>query len=216
MVIPKVFLGTVCNWHSVPINYHLSLMLMDKHYMTYYAVVNTGSVAVMRNRLVEEFLATDATHLMMCDADGILPQETMNVLVRLNMPVVSGIEYSRQQPRFKSAFVERVRPYMKVDYHEPIYGLTKAYATGFPAVVIQRWVLEKIGFPYFEMKYLCLEDGCDEQDVGKQVSTDMWFAEKCYQADIPIYVYPLFIPHIIRAMVVPQGENQIPVVEEIA
>lgn len=213
MTMPKVFLGTPCNWEHIPLHYHVSLMLMDKKPMTHYAIANRGSKAEMRNMLVKMFLNTDATHLMTCDVDGRIPEDAMMLLVKLDLPIVSLIHAGRKPPFPKSVFMERVRPFISHALQEPIYGLTQVYATGFPAVMFKREIFEQLKYPYFDLKYLTTLDECDEVDIGRRVTTDLYFCEMCYRANIPVYVYPKFVPHISEGLVNIKGMEQQPIFE---
>jgi hypothetical protein len=212
----KILLGVPCNWRGMPPPFVDSMMLMDKSYMGYYARARSGSVARMRNDLVVSLLETDCTHLMMCDADGVIPRNAMLTLLEANLPVVGGIQWGHNPPYLFSVFKERVRPYLSKSMEIPLTTIEQVYAIGFPAVLIRRDVLEQLEHPIFEYKYLTESDGADEQDVGKIVSTDKWFAEMCYRKGIPIYAHPgVKVPHLTDSLVKFQPVTQEPILEAV-
>lgn len=212
----KVFLGIPTNWKAIDTNHVTSLLLLDKTFVSDIAAGRGGSIPHIRNGLVELFLKTDCTHLFMADCDGVIPQDAINRLLEAGKPVISGIQASHSEPYFKSMFDKRLRPYVGTYFTDPLYEITQMYATGFPAVLIKREVFNTIQPPWFEMKYLTPDDGCDEEDTGTFVSTDNWFAEQCYRCEIPIFVHPsVLVGHLTNGIVNLKGINQVPIFEQI-
>jgi hypothetical protein len=57
-----------------------------------------------RNQIVKEFLQSDASHLLFVDQDMVVPQDTLDRLLKHELPVVSGLYFLKQWPHPLCAF----------------------------------------------------------------------------------------------------------------
>jgi len=146
--------------------------------------VDSTIVDVARNVLVENFLKSDCTHLLFLDSDMVFPPDTIDLLLRHEKPVVSGLYFLRKKlyPSFR--FLKNG------DYHSsyefPQNSLMKVDATGLGCILVKREVLEKIseqnkGEPLFYTKYI-------EGSRTKVSGEDTVFCELVKKAGFEIYV----------------------------
>ena len=134
------------------------------------------------NRLVEEVLMGDCTHLFLTEMDMILPKHTLIALAELNKPVVSGVYFLRNgkgQPcLYKKVVSLTENPYA----HSPVRLFPKTHpfqvdCPGLGCVLIHRSVFERLAYPWFDLA------------EGK-FGSDMYFYTKVREAGIEVWAHP--------------------------
>jgi hypothetical protein len=171
---------------SVPtLNSHIHAELFGRimqwnatNYIGFMPIMGIQPADEARNRIVEEFLKTDCSHLMMIDADTVPPEDTIDRMLKLNKDVVSGITPMVQGGKFYK--------YNAVDEDDkeikPNTGIFRSKGVGSSCILIKREVFSKIKKPYFRFIY--------QDDTGKEtfVSEDIFFCSLLLQAGIDIWI----------------------------
>lgn len=134
------------------------------------------------NKLAEELLQTDATHLFMTEMDMILPKHTIPALLELGKPVVSGVYFLRggngQPCLYKKVITPPENPYV----HTPVsvfphQGPFRIDCPGLGCVLIERQVFERMPRPWFDLS-------------AEKYGSDMYFYTKVKQAGIEVWAHP--------------------------
>ncbi|MBN1941076.1 MAG: hypothetical protein JW772_02740 [Candidatus Diapherotrites archaeon] len=147
--------------------------------------VDATIVDVARNVLVENFLKSDCTHLLFLDSDMVFPPNIVELLLKHDKEVVSGLYFLRKMllPSFR--MLNKEGNYQS-SYDFPKNELVKVDATGLGCMLIKRKVLEKVdsenkGKPLFFTKY-------DKGMRTKVHGEDTAFCELVKKAGFEIYV----------------------------
>ena len=134
------------------------------------------------NRLVEELLGGDCTHLFLTEMDMILPKHTLVALAELAKPVASGLYFlrgGRGQPcLYRKVVALSENPYA----HSPVRLFPKTHpfqvdCPGLGCVLIHRSVFERLTYPWFDLA------------EGK-FGSDMYFYTKVREAGIEVWAHP--------------------------
>jgi len=138
------------------------------------------SLPLARNRLAQEALDRDVTHLLWVDSDGVMetpldPNEALKMLYLQNVPIVGCIYRAKQKLGFYYA------AWMKAPGgYTPIGGWTgnwiRVDVTGLHFCLIKREVFEKVPKPWFHW-----EEG--------PPSEDFYFFEKAKQAGYEVNIF---------------------------
>ncbi|HLD58408.1 MAG TPA: hypothetical protein VI977_02080 [archaeon] len=146
--------------------------------------VDSTVVDVARNVLVENFLQSDCTHMLFLDSDMVFPPDIVELLLKRDKDVVSGLYFLRKMllPCFR--FFKDGNYQSSYDF--PKDSLIKVDACGLGCILIKRKVLEKIseqnpGKPFFFTKY---EQGSRVKIMGE----DTVFCELVKKAGFEIFV----------------------------
>jgi hypothetical protein len=187
--IPKIMLGipTMGSVHTVLL--FLILQWMEEavknqeYYLSIMPTINEQPVDNARNHIVEEFIKSDATHLLFIDSDTLPPLNVIKRLLEHNRPIISGITPIIQQD---SKTMEYYREWNAVgmdDKHvEPNTGVQQCKGIGASCIMIRKDVFEKMKPPYFRFQY--------SDDTGKNVvvSEDIYFIINALSLGIPAFV----------------------------
>jgi hypothetical protein len=140
------------------------------------------------NQLVRDFLADEsATHMLHLESDMIIPDNTIELLLSVGKPVVSGLYFLRNgegQPCLyrKVVSVKGGNPYMQSPV--TLFPRDRPFrldgCCGLGCVLIERRVFEQLEAPWFD-----LSDG--RQGYG----SDMFFYKKVRDAGLEVWVQPL-------------------------
>jgi GT2 family glycosyltransferase len=131
-------------------------------------------VALVRNRLVRTFLASDCTHFLMMDDDVEPPQGALARLLAMDRPVATGV-----YPLFSSGrLVASVKGIRDKDWPETCPpGVFPVKHSGLGFALVQRQTFERIGFPWFKWP---------EEEDGTNVGEDVWFCHRVREAGLQI------------------------------
>ncbi len=159
------------------------LLASVKRHNALVGVVNVCGVDQARNIIAENFLKTDATHLLLADSDMLLPPDLIERLLSHGKDMVSALYFGRTQAvpmfMFKGENGEYGFP---AEYVEG--GLLSVDAIGLGACMIRRKVIEKVreavgDGPMFRFVY---------KNRVKVVGEDIFFCEKVKEAGFGIFV----------------------------
>lgn len=158
--------------------------------LNFYFGISVSPVDRARNQIVEAFLKTNSTHLLMIDSDTIPEEDAVERLLSHNQPIVSGLtpimtldEKTKQWQTFDNAFVKAEKDAsgeMKTYIPQRHTGLHKINRCGASCFLVKREVFEALSKPYF------LFDNNDDATLHKR-SEDIYFCDKAKEADYEIY-----------------------------
>lgn len=160
-----------------------------------------GPVDLTRNQLVEHFLHSDGTHLLMVDSDAVLHPLTLSRLLSWRVPVVAALAFMRKGPMLPTvykgvapddpdAFQTRIlEVHEYADRHRelvssgpvvleprPDDALYEVDRTGCHCVLIERRVLEAVPPPWFKA------------EMPLNAREDFYFYQQVQAAGYPVYV----------------------------
>jgi hypothetical protein len=132
-------------------------------------------VALVRNRLVRNFLKSDCTHLLMVDDDVVPPVGALAKLLAVDRPVATGVYPLCPSGRL----VASVMGINDKEWPETCpTGVFPVRHTGLGFTLVQRATFERIGFPWFNWP---------EGDDGVSIGEDVWFCHRVRQAGLQIF-----------------------------
>lgn len=160
-------------------------------------VIGDKPVAKARNGIVEQFLKTDATHLLMIDADTVVPDNAIQTLLDMDAAISSGIT-----PMVQGDL-------MLYNIYKEVDGKLTAYTAGHPlpkddrmdvkavgasCLMVRRDVFEKMGnAPWFFDVWT---------QANQYISEDIQFCNIARELGYPILVSPnVMCQHIVNIVV---------------
>lgn len=118
-----------------------------------------------RNKIVDDLLRSDFTHLFFLDADTVPPDGTINRLLKHDKDIVSGKELYQQDGRW-------IWNYQLLTEGEDLSKnpFVKVEGASTSVILIKRRVFEAMEWPWYEMQYM---------REGRYIGDDFYF---CYKA----------------------------------
>lgn len=148
-----------------------------------YPTMSVQPVDNARNQIVDEFLASDYTHLLFIDADTIPPPDALRKLLAHDLPIVSAITPIVELDENSNMFYRVWNCVGLDDKHvKKNEGLKEIKGAGSSCILIKREVFEKMEKPYYRFLYTQSLGGQD-----KIVSEDIHFVVKAINAGIKPY-----------------------------
>lgn len=168
-------------------------------------------VASAREKLVDKFLASEATHLLFLDGDIVIKNDTIKRLLEADRPVVLGRYHETSDMRLPEVFHHSQRPFSRdppIDFKKneffefPQSDGEDVVLSGLGLLMLKREVFDKLEKPYF----LYSSEYDDVIDDYWSVSEDFWVLLKLQNAGIKVSYYPdILVGHIGEALV--EGEK---------
>lgn len=151
------------------------------------AIISTDRMytSSAENAVAEALLASDCTHVFMCESDMLLPTTALTELLQLDTDIASGLYFLRNGDGQPCLYKRMVTP----------AGTAKSYAMsplsvfptetpfklngcpGLGCVLIKRSVFERVPSPWFDLK---------EKGYG----SDLYFYTKCRDVGVEVWVDP--------------------------
>jgi hypothetical protein len=149
--------------------------------LSIYPTVCVQPVDNARNKIVEEFLKSDCSHLFFIDSDTIPPLNALRRLLAHDKPIISAITPiveidEKGDPWRKWNAVDEKDQHMK-----PNTGTRMAKGVGASCVMIKREVFEQLEKPWYRFVYK------DDTGKDKMVSEDIYFTINCLSKGIKTY-----------------------------
>ena len=165
---PKVFIA-IPTGGTIRAELAMFLLHLDKHYKTTVSFTYQGEVASNRNKLVDEFMATDYKWLLFLDND-ILPPSNIMDMVYANTHICSGVYYQYILDRRLPTIYRIKDNHYQALNDVPDDTLIEIDGAGAGCLLINRMVFEALKKPYFKIIY---------NDNG-QIDTghDLYFCDK--------------------------------------
>lgn len=155
-------------------------------------------VDIARNHLSRKFMEITKSPkdtLVMLDTDHIHPADIVARLVRHDLGVVGALCFRRGGPEDPQVYV-RLPDGDLAQPSELQNGLLEATIVGSGAIAIQRWVFEKMTYPYWRMIY--------EDNSTALLGEDWYFGLECEKLGIKHYCDMTTIsPHIFYRYIGP-------------
>lgn len=181
----NVLIGVPCSWETIHVPFVKCLMQMYKPDKCAIEFYKASTIDRMRNDLCQIALDGNFSHLFMLDADMIYPQETLFLLLKHGLPVVTGLSCSRKPPN-KPVYM----PLTDIDVNKekwvhinyalpPEEGVHEVRAVGGAGTLIDVNVLRNMPRPWFSFKEY-LEDGTN-------VGEDIYFSVMAREAGFRLY-----------------------------
>ena len=133
-----------------------------------------------RNKIVEDFLSSDATHLFCIDSDVVIPNHTLDMLVEADKDIITGIYFQKTEPHLPLIMAKGKLPKGPVHHfilewpQDVIFPIDSG---GLGCCLLKKEVFEKVKSPWFEW-----EEGKAGEDIG--------FFLKTKKAGIDIFCHP--------------------------
>lgn len=158
-----------------------------------------GRIDLVRNLMVQRFLSSDFTHLLMLDVDHEHPVDIIQrfakwAVLRPDAQVISGLNFRRKAPYDPVAgwFNGDKKRHIMYEWE---HGLVPVDEVGGASLFVHRDVFLKIDPPWFFNIYdKVWENDWPGEDIG--------FCRKCRELDIPIHVdTDISSPHCTEELV---------------
>lgn len=186
MTEPKVYVAipSVDGWiHSALVQSLMSQLKGRK----FAIILGQKPVSKARNEIVKAFLESDCTHLFMADADTIIPQDAIDSLLAIDMPIASGVTpMMRGNNVYYNIFQvndekETLDP-MASSHQLPDSDRMTVQAVGSSCILIRRDVFEKMGeSPWYFDTWT---------QADQYISEDIMFCNIAREAGFSITVNP--------------------------
>lgn len=198
----KIMIATPAYDGKVHVPYAIALsetthLLLANNIEVHYNITTSGSLLVAeRNRILQMFMESDATHLLCIDADLGWPAQAVTAMVLSDKEFVAGVYPSRGEKSFtfrpilneNSSIVTEGR-LLKMDY----------IPSGF--MLLKRSVIEKIQAKFPELYYEPKHDSMKHAKGWCLFNTEVWngefwgedytFCRRAREAGVDIWVDPL-------------------------
>lgn len=131
---------------------------LNPGFKIYSATIGRIFVAKARDEFAKYAIKTDCDYLFMVDDDMICPTNLLLTLMSHDKDIVAPLAFQRREPYYPVIYKQRegYDPARKERYHAneivkayPKDKLVECDAVGFGAVLIKRWVLDKMKPPLF-------------------------------------------------------------------
>ena len=175
---PKIFIAIP---HTGTVSMEWALSLRQLKTPTYLMSMSRGTPwDVARNTLVNEFLKGTTPYLFFLDSDVIIPAHGINKLLSLELPVVSGLYFTKTPPQPVPAMWQKTDETGK---YVSIQGYAKnetveADVVGMGCCLIHRRVFEKLKEINPEKPFYKWTFDPTKSDVGEGISEDFYFCER--------------------------------------
>ena len=145
-----------------------------------------GRIDLVRNIMVQKFLTTDFTHLLMLDIDHehdpyIIQKLAKWALIRPEVKIVSGLNFRRKAPFDPVAGIYSADKSVRQTMYEWDPGLVEVDETGAASLLVHRDVFLEIEPPWFTNIY-------DEVLQNNWPGEDIGFCRKAKAAGFKIFV----------------------------
>jgi hypothetical protein len=143
-----------------------------------------GSIlAQMRQKIIEQALAMQATHVLFVDSDQTFPADLVHRLLQHNVPVVACNVATKTIPSSPTARAKGDTPAgVPVPTLETSTGLQKVWRIGTGVMLIDLRIFKRPGMeaPWFSQRW--------DETIGEYVGEDWAFCEKLESAGVHIYI----------------------------
>lgn len=148
-----------------------------------YMVIRDKQVAVARNLIVENALAMNAKYVLFRDDDVLLPPNSVDRLVNLDVDISGGIYFSKSKPPFPLIFRGKGNG-SYIDWYGKIGIPLEATGIGMGATLIKTKVFHEMDKPWFRTV-----SKLEEHDDGRvsAMTEDIFFCDRAIKAGFQIW-----------------------------
>lgn len=161
-------------------------------------VAGVVPLEMARNKIAEEFMKSDCTHLAMFDADGIPPSNVIDEMLKIDEGLVTAITpIINRNGMTSNVFTHmgskgNVLPLEEVLAKKDPFDIT---GVGMACVLIKREVFEKLSKPYFAS--LWFQANSENGGNGDFCEGDIYFSGRVLDAGFRLVAVPtLFCEHV--------------------
>lgn len=174
------------------------LKMFAAHPASYLPINKQAPHADARNRIVWDFLKSEAEWLLWIDNDTVFEPEDLQTLMDLDMDIVTGIQFTTGEDHFPLLrYLDKKTWTMRPLTAIPTLGPFEVDGCGFGFVLMKRRVLETVTDPWFEFK--------------SGFSEDLNFCFKAKHAGFKIVAHPrVLLGHINKKIFTYQDFMSIP------
>lgn len=158
-------------------------------------MAGVSPVALARNKIVETFLKSEASHLFMVDDDTIPPMDVVEKLLAHDKDIVSGVTpILREGNMMSNVYLDTSGDQLPLD-HKLLKAkeLFKVEGVGSSCLLIKREVFDKIGKPWFAEVW--------GQD-GTHMSEDIFFCNRAKEEGLEVLIDPTVVCKHARTIVI--------------
>lgn len=148
-------------------------------------MVMGSEVAMQRQELVDEALATDATHILWLDSDMHFPSNLLQGLLTHARDIIACNYSTRVKPHRPVAF--KSEHDLDVRVHSGT-GIEKIFAVGMGCMLVKREVFQSMARPHFSVTW--------NSDYTNLVGEDVYFCTKAQQQGYDIWLENDLSEHI--------------------
>jgi len=176
----KLAVGIPLSFPMVPADFFASFVRLKRPDFSFLRAEN-GPIAEMRNDLVREAMAINATHLIMMDVDMVYHPDTIIRLLSHDLPIVGALVYRRYPPFDPILYRGEINTYLTItDWQEG--DMVEVDATGTGCLLFNMEVFEKMPDPWFEFR------PNPDETRGGVVGEDIGFCSNARKAGYRIFV----------------------------
>ena len=174
---PKVSVG-ISSYVTVDVRFMAQLGILQAQPWYHGTIIDTSKpIDHSRNQIVEKFLIDQplSTHLLFLDSDCLLPPNTVERMLSLNVPVVSGVVVQKMPPFYPLMNVRIAPDTYRFAIRWPEGQAIAVDAVGMGCFLCRRDVYQKYGPPWFSFGGKQSEDyfACERmQAAGYQILVD--------------------------------------------
>jgi len=137
-----------------------------------------------RNTLTKRALDDGCDYIMFIDADMILPPNTIDELIDMNLPIVSGLYFTKGKPYLPVARIKKNEDDIDHKFLEDFEfnEVIKVAGVGLGCCLIKAEVFNSIEYPYFKFEW--------QEIKGKlhQIAEDLYFCDKVKKSGYDTYL----------------------------
>lgn len=163
----KILVGIPTQEYARRADFYDYLHILNRSVDTLIFITHDRSPANGRNIMVEEARRNNCTHICFIDDDMAFKPDTLDLLLKHDVDVVSGLYFSRSfphQPLIFDSFDEEGHAFFHYLDDSKSSGLIPIAAAGLGFCLIKLSVFDKLIKPYFRLGELDPEQWCD--DIG--------------------------------------------------
>lgn len=140
-------------------------------------------IDMSRNEIVRSALENDVEYVFFLDSDVVCPPDTIIRLMAHNLPIVTGVYYTRAPPIEPAVWSEITPSGKQAIAFNPGSGLIEADFIGMGCCLIHKSVFKNIEPPYF--KWTLTFENVNNPGIGR--SEDFEFCRKARERGYKIY-----------------------------
>jgi len=167
------FVNRLAELHSNGRNYEVRIFIEQGTVIDY-----------ARNKLTEQALKAGCDYIMFIDADVLIPKNTIDDLVDMNLDIVSGLYFTKGKPHLPVARIKDKEDDIAHRHLEDFeFGkIMKVAGTGFGCILIKAEVFKNIEYPYFKFEWR------ERNGRQEQLAEDLYFCDKAKDAGYDTYL----------------------------